>query len=389
MRTRELVKRLTVLCVASIVSLLLAEVALRIYTSFDSPLGRELAVFDPLGVKIEPIGELGYKQRPNAVFSYSTGTEARSNAEGFRGPVVEIPKPAGTYRIILLGGSTTHGWGVEEDETIDAYMRHELGRRYPDRTFEAVNLAFDGYDSYQLYERLKNDGLRFQPDLIIANTGINDVWNARLANLQDRDPRTLVWKPVLDRLRAENERGGPSLWTRIKHYSLLARLPGFVLKKQNQTREMDSVHRATLHDGAVENFERNLRRIAQVARDHSVPLLFSTPPSSLEDNYAPDTPPERAYWIIDAATTQRYRDRLANRMQDVVSDLNATQPIAYVPHDLPGDMFIDDAHLTAEGNRRMALDFVEAATPFVEASDRATSSTDGQEDVKRVAGRGR
>ena len=61
-----------------------------------------------------------------------------SNALAYRGP--ECPSP-GTVRIILLGGSTTYGYGVNDDQTIDAYMRSLLPEHYPGRHFEVVNGA--------------------------------------------------------------------------------------------------------------------------------------------------------------------------------------------------------------------------------------------------------
>lgn len=387
MVAREFSRRLALLIVGLAASFLLAEAALRIYTLFDSPLGRELKGFDPLNVKVQPIGELGYKQRPNVEFSYNTGAKATANSQGYRGPVVPDQKPPGTFRIILLGGSTTHGWGVKDDETIDAFMREELARQFPDRKFDVINLALDGYDSYQLVERLKADGLRFEPDLAIVNTGINDVRNARFSDLKDRDPRTLVWRPVLNRLRAEEERGGPSLWTRIKHHSLLARLPGFVAKTKFQRKEMETAQVARPHDDVLGYFERNLRRIARVARDHGVSLVYSTPPSSLDSNYHPDARPARTYWIVDAATTQRYREKLADRMRSVVRELEEIQPIRYVSQELSADLFIDDAHLTPEGNRQMARAFIEAARPFFETAERTAAPQKGTRDSAWVGGR--
>ena len=53
-----------------------------------------------------------------------------------------------------------------------------------DRRFEVVNLALGGYDAYQLFERMRTDGVHFAPDLLIINSGINDVRNALFAGLE-------------------------------------------------------------------------------------------------------------------------------------------------------------------------------------------------------------
>jgi lysophospholipase L1-like esterase len=362
---RAVTIRLTAIGLGLLVGGLLGEVAIRLYASFDAQIQRALLRADPMAVSIAPHGDLGYRPRPNSVFRYGNGAVATANAMGYRGPVVAIPKPVGTFRVILLGGSTTHGWGVADDETIDAHMRVLLRQEYPHRKVDVINLAFDGYDSLQLLERLRSDAMRLEPDLIVINEGINDVRNTRFKNLRDPDPRTLIWESVLQRLRQEQAHGGPSVWTRIKHHSYVARLP--VIARQYWTESPKAHEPMTPNLQAIDIFERNLQRMATLASDANVPVMFSTPPSSLASRYAPDATSPISYWVVDAATTQRLRDELAGRMRRVVADeLKRGRRVAYVPHHLSPEMFLDDAHLTSTGNRQMALDFVNAMAWYLD-----------------------
>jgi lysophospholipase L1-like esterase len=341
----------------------LAELGVRAYVWLGGERARGIAQLDPMAVLVEPHGRMGYRQKPHSTYRYRNGTAATSNALGYRGPEVAVPKPDGTFRVVLLGESTTHGWGVRDSQTIDAYMRLELSRRFPEHRWEVVNLAFDGYDSWQLLERLRSDGLRFQPDLVIAHTGINDVRNARFRNLSDPDPRTVLWTNVLDRLREERRQGGPALTTRIKHYSYLARLPGLMKQRQQRRREGFG-QRPDLQPNpvAVDRFERNVERLGTLAGRAGVPVLFSTPPSLLAGSYDPTALRRRDYWIVDLPTTQRYRELLAERMGRVADRLGAQGYRAlHLRHDpLPAELFLDDCHLTAEGSRRLATLLVEA-----------------------------
>lgn len=360
--------RLILAALGLLVGAVVGEAGLRLYAALVADFRGEIGTLDPMAVLIEPHGGLGYRQKPNSTFRYARGW-ATSNAMGFRGPMVQVSKPPGTFRIVLLGGSATHGWGVLDDETIDAHMRDILRRRFPTVQFEVVNLAFDGYDSYQLFERLRSDGLALDPDVVVVNTGINDVRNAQFSNLKEHDPRTLIWEGVLQRLRAEQQRGGPSLWSRVKHHSYLARSGAFVrrrLKYQPQP-DLSSRARVTPNPEAIDYFERNLRRIADLVANRPVVLLFSAPPSALAKWYDPQTMPERGYWVVDAATTQQYREKLAERMKDVVVQLKSEgRRVDYVGHlDFDRALFLDDAHLTPEGNRQMASDFADAVTPYV------------------------
>ena len=363
-----------------LLALLLTEGALRLSGALIPSLASELRSSDPMAILIEPHGDFGYRQRPNRVFAFPNGTKATSNALGYRGPVVSIPKPAGVFRILLLGGSTTHGWGVNDDQTIDAHMRRQLAAAYPGQRFEVVNLGFDGYDSYQDFQRLQDDGLRLQPDLVIVNSGINDVRNAWFPRLTDRDPRTFLWRADIERLRAEARRGGPTPWTRTKHWFYLARVPSFVRTRLYERRTM--YHPSPETRGtrfmptleAADYFERNLERIAAITATRGIAVLFSTPPSALR---LPGTSHEtsgRTYWLTDAIMTQHYRDELDRRMRLVAANLSARgEPATYVDHAIDASMFLDDCHLTDGGNRRVAADFVAGLAPYVSTKTRANS----------------
>lgn len=368
MTRKGLLGSLALLAISASVGFLLAEIGLRVLTRLKPEFGRQMKAYDPLAILVDAHGELGYRQKPQVRFRFPNGTFATSNGMGFRGPDVRVPKPAGTFRVVLLGESTTHGWGVGDAQTIDAYMRHFLRQRHSGRPMEVVNLAFDGYDAYQIFERLRSDGMRLEPDVIIVNTGVNDVRNARFANLRDKDPRTLIWEDETARLREEQRRGGPRLWTRIKHYSYLARMPGVLRDRRVFRSQIRTRRESTPHPEAADNFERNLLRIAELARSQEIPLLFSTPPSVLNDRPDAFDSAPRTYLLGSPATTQQYRDTLAARMRAVVARLAVSgQRVAYVLHALPPTMFLDDAHLTPAGNRQMALDFADAVAPYVPA----------------------
>jgi lysophospholipase L1-like esterase len=355
-RWRAIALPAVLLLVGLLVGATVAEVVLRVYSRFDRSWPR-LADSDPLNVQVAPFGTLGYRQRPHARFHYRNGTVATADSLGYRGPEITRVKPAGVVRVVLLGGSTTHGWGVNDDETIDAHMRRLLSDRSSPR-FEVINAALDGYDSRQILERIQHDVLRLTPDVIIVNSGINDVRNARIPNLVDDDPRTLIWQSEMDRLRRDAVKG-PSLMHRAEHYSLLLRLPRFILNRSRWNAAPDTA--VAGFPEAAGYFERNMRRIAELARQHGVALVFSTAPSSLRTRYAASAPPEKGYWLRDAGTTAAYRDTLAARMRRVSEEMTSKGfAIPYLRVELPPEQFLDDAHLTSDGNASMARALTDA-----------------------------
>ena len=379
MISRPLLIRGALVCFGLLIGGISAEAGLRLYVAAAGGwFARALDDWDPFAVLVEPHGELGYRQKPNSTYHYGNGRAATSNAMGFRGPTVARERSPGTYRIALLGGSATHGWGVRDDETIDASMRELLHERYPDRAFDVVNLAFDGYDAYQVFERLDTEWHWLNADAVIVNSGVNDVRNARFLDLKYPDPRTVLWQPAITRLAKERQRGSPTLWTQMKHYSYLARVPG-ILRAQASNRPsassagVQSEIRPNFQ--AIGHFERSLWRIADLLGPGTA-VIFSTPPSSLRTRYRENDASTRSYWLEDAATTQQVRDSLAARMRRVVERLRSQGRAAtYLRPTLPASMFLDDAHLTARGNRSVAQLFVDALAPDIATNRHGDSST--------------
>lgn len=359
--------RLALLGVGLSVSLFGAEIALRAAAAAGLTLGNDLRHKDPAAVQIEPLGTAGFRQKPGSHFSYSNGTFASANTLGYRGPEVRIPKPAGVFRIVLLGGSTTHGWAVSDSQTIDAYLRPLLREHRPDLTGEVINLAFDGYDSYQVLNRWREDAIRFEPDLIIVNTGATDVGHARFQNLQEADPRVLLWQAEIHRLRSEAEAGHRSLKDTIKHWSYLARVPQYLRELAWRRANAKPDSGQTLYPDVADYFQHNVERLATEALARGTAVLLSTDPSALRWRQDSSEELGRAYFLVDAATTQRYRDSLAGRMSAVAEPLQTGEkPIRYLGVDsLPLADFLDDAHLTARGNQEMATRFLIAIEPLL------------------------
>jgi lysophospholipase L1-like esterase len=97
------------------------------------------------------------------------------NEEGFRGDPIALEKPAGTYRIFTLGGSTTLGVTNAYEESYPFLLQQLLRERHPGRSIEVQNAAAAWYTtahnvvSYDLRVR------RFHPDLIVFFEAINDL----------------------------------------------------------------------------------------------------------------------------------------------------------------------------------------------------------------------
>ena len=117
---------------------------------------------------------LGWRLRPNAVDLWG-GVEVRINERGLRGPLVPYAKAPGTRRVVYLGDSVTFGYRAARWEDTFPFVADALVASGGAGPVETVNLSVDGYSQWQEEIVLKDEGLRYDPDLVVVGFVLNDV----------------------------------------------------------------------------------------------------------------------------------------------------------------------------------------------------------------------
>jgi lysophospholipase L1-like esterase len=109
--------------------------------------------------------------RPGAVLSVP-GHEAHINGRGQRGASPVMPKPAGRFRIVCEGGSTTFDLLAADDaHTWPA----RLGSLLADRGADVVNAGFPGWTTVESLVSLELKDVDVAPDLVLVYAGVNDL----------------------------------------------------------------------------------------------------------------------------------------------------------------------------------------------------------------------
>ncbi|MCA8966512.1 MAG: SGNH/GDSL hydrolase family protein [Planctomycetes bacterium] len=114
-----------------------------------------------------------YHQRPSLDLDLGS-YRLRTNSLGYRGPEIAKSKPAGTFRILVLGDSVAYGTGVDEEVTFLRRWEVELNASGRGR-FEVVNTGHPMYDTTQELAILRDEGLALEPDLVLLVYVVNDI----------------------------------------------------------------------------------------------------------------------------------------------------------------------------------------------------------------------
>jgi len=164
MKKKELLQNLAILLISLLLVFLLLEGMVRIA----SP--RTLALFEPDPV----VGQIHVPNKQRTISGIEYTHKIKINSHGFNDREYPYEKPAGTFRIIVLGDSFTEGFQVPLEETFHEVLEKKLNQG-GDGNYEVISLGMSAFGTGQEYLMLKNYGLRYEPDLVIVLMNEGDV----------------------------------------------------------------------------------------------------------------------------------------------------------------------------------------------------------------------
>jgi hypothetical protein len=113
---------------------------------------------------------IGLKPNYNHKFTDPFGINYRvvTNEKGLRRAIsTDYKKPAGVYRIMIIGDSIAYGYNVGNNQTFSFYLEKLLNQTNTGFKFEVLNSSVPGWGPFEYYFYLKNEGYKYDPDLIV------------------------------------------------------------------------------------------------------------------------------------------------------------------------------------------------------------------------------
>ncbi len=134
----------------------------------------------------QPDERLGWILRPgvDGWFRKEGRSFVQVNATGARDRDHRLHKPAGVYRIAVLGDSFSEAMQVAREQAFWALLPERLRACgfQPEKRIEVLNFGVSGYGTAQQYVMLETHAMRYSPDLVLLQfTNGNDVRDNHLA----------------------------------------------------------------------------------------------------------------------------------------------------------------------------------------------------------------
>lgn len=298
---------------------------------------------DKLGMlKLQIYPATMYRNMPNQKTPFFS-----INSRGFRGPEVG-PKDPKIKRIILVGGSTAFGTGLDSDsDSFAAQLQRKLAGT------ETVNAAVVGHESGQELSYVFSELIDFSPDVLLTLDGYNDCFEGiRRAQSGEslRGLNTFGFEMLESRLidvQSLTLATGPSRLFQLLPFifpATVARLQ-HVIEQRAATKSLTENKEFLVDIGPVaETYARNMGKMAALAHATHRRFLCVIQPgrpaetgNTLEEKMADDY----------ATFRTLAKDKLRRLNVDTL-DLNDFSS------ELPRARFMDEMHLDAQGNEIMA-----------------------------------
>ena len=303
--------------------------------------------------------------------------EFKINEFGFRSPSMKTEKkPAGTYRLFFLGGSTTEEIYLPEEKTFPFLVEKKLTQKFPDRKFECVNGGISGYLAADVLALLAYKVMYYEPDLIFVMLGVNDL---RYGTMPGFDPihrpnyRKDLYSP------GRNESPSELLAKLMKQSHFLTLLKWRILnrifppdaeKYKTKLEEYDAWRKERLQNPfteipeskSLDDFLKYLKEIIFISKGHGVRLILMTEPFIYQENLPREI--NEKLWMGWLGAASHLKTNLSpefmlkemNRFNNAVRKLARDYDVELIDleKEIPKTLtyFYDDVHLTPEGAKR-------------------------------------
>lgn len=188
------------------------------------------------------------------------------NALGFRGPEIAVPKPAGTFRVVCLGGSTTFDVLATSDEAAwPGRLEKILRAKHP--RVEVVNAGLGGYATdHSLMPEYWSNVEKVEPDVVVVYHATNDIaQSAQRLNVAHVSSAAAPTPPSL----ATRALKGLTDWSLLAYKVWLA-IDTLLPPPEKEGKG------TSLPQGEIDRFERNMREIVRRSKAKGAKVALAT-----------------------------------------------------------------------------------------------------------------
>jgi tetratricopeptide (TPR) repeat protein len=218
----------------------------------------------------------------NPVVSNRYFTNSDNATNGNQEPFKKV-KDQGTFRIFVLGESTTIGYPYMHNGSFHRWLKYRLMHTFPDIDFEVINLSMTAVNSYTVLD-FAQELPGYNPDAVMVYTGHNEYYGALgvgSTGFAGYSPRTIHFFISCRKVRFVQLI--TNLWKATTGFfsNSSTNLRENLMKRMvaDQKIELNS----EVYNGGITQFETNMTQLCALFSKHHIPVFISDLVSNEKD----------------------------------------------------------------------------------------------------------
>jgi len=281
------------------------------------------------------------------------------NNFGFRGPDISFEKPENTYRIFVLGSSTTYGAGSSHDSnTISGFLQQYLDEENLPIKIEVINAGKSSFFSLWETQLIKTKLLGFNPDLFIVYDGWGDIDSSMEFHLGKTYETSLVDDAIENAAEVIPFYKSPEI-IRITQARMRQDIAPAV--EANSTFQFDG----TTVPQKVQFWKERWNEICLLGKEKGFDTIIILQPLAGSGNKQLSKYEKIAY----EKTTKHYvpyYHQFADALQELDDSCNDVKDLRFVFDSYEQTLLYDGFHAVDEGNKIIAREMYELVLPIIQ-----------------------
>ena len=288
--------------------------------------------------------QLGWKLKPNSLDQWG-GVKIKINQKGLRGTDIEYKKPKGIKRILFLGDSITFGYmlGITE-KTFPYLVQNYINKKNIPENVQCINAGVGGYSPWQEFIYLKDEGIKYDPDLVVVGFVLNDITEKFLLK---RFGGIGIGSQLQETIKSKESRlrQNSSIYNALLNFIAEIKY-GEDVKDGAKKREIVDLHKVVdnpYNEKVLKAWEltlRNLEKIIIFCRKENIEVLMVVFPYTFQFDNIQSSPQSRLKGFSEQQNIS-FIDMLP-----IFAEKLKTKKVS--------DYFLDESHLTYKGHEETA-----------------------------------
>jgi lysophospholipase L1-like esterase len=205
-----------------------------------------------------------------------TANATKGSIEPFK-----VEKAKNTFRIFVLGESTTAGYPYLHNGSFHRWLQYRLMHTYPDLNFEVINVSLTAVNSYTVLDFGKQV-VNYQPDAVLIYTGHNEYYGALGIGSTSHIANSRFWVQTV--LTLKQWRLVQLINNMIRSFKPASANPDQrdnLMKRMVQQQAIP--YRSAAYQAGITQFKNNMTGLCRFMQDKNVPVFLSDLVSNEKD----------------------------------------------------------------------------------------------------------